>query len=125
MANQIKLQLLSKIVRLKGKAPFRTYWTTMNIALPDGTKAVKSITVKFRKNVNTFNLKRGTLICNESDVNAPFVYEVKEKEDGTKEYPTIWIRGYINYIEKLSSHTQNDFVIDEEETDEIELSEVK
>lgn len=117
MANSktIKLNVYSKLVKFtqNGKEKtFRSYWTKMFF---DGE--VKTLTLKFRQNVNTKDIKRGILTCNAEDVNAPFKYEVKE-ENGVKIYPVVWIRGLISYEEKLSNHAQSEFLTDEEETEE-------
>lgn len=122
MANKkiIKLNVFSKVVKFNqnGKEKtFRSYWTKM---LFNGE--VKTLTLKFRQEVNVKDIKRGVLTCNAEDVNAPFKYEVKE-ENGAKVYPVVWVRGYISFESKQSEHKQNDFVIDEEETEELTIDE--
>lgn len=123
---EIKLQIFSKKVNttVNGKArSFITYWTKMNMIVvgeEEKGKLIKSVTVKFRKNVDASMIKRGYIIADEKDINAPFKYEVKEElldngvSTGKKLYPTLWIRGFKKYIEEIPTHTQNDFVTEEE-----------
>lgn len=121
----IKLQLFSKKVNTtkKGKTiNFRTFFTKMNLVVAgeeDKGKQTKYITVKFRKTIDTSKFIRGYLICDPKDVNAPFKYEVTTDENGDTLYPTLWVRGYKEYIEKVQSHVQSDFII-EDDQDELD-----
>lgn len=108
-----KILLKSKLQKGKDGKSFRTFYTTMNIVVKgeeEKGKQKKSLTVKFRKEVNTYNLKRG-IITGEFD--APFRYEVTE-QNGKKIYPVVWVRKIDSYEEKVAQHSQDDFVTEEE-----------
>lgn len=120
---EIKLQIFSKKVNatVNGKArSFNTYFTKMNLIVvgeEEKGRQIKYVTVKFRKNVDASMIKRGYIICDQKDVNAPFKYEVITNPDGSKVYPTLWIRGYKTYIERVQTHVQNEFITEDEDLD--------
>lgn len=127
MAKEIKLPIRSKMLKTAdGKRSFKTFTTRMNLEVEgeeEKGKQVKTITVKFVKDIDTKNIKRGYLIAKASDINAPFKYKITVDENGDKQYPVVWVRGYIKYVEQIAEHKQSDFVIDEEDTEEVELDE--
>lgn len=108
----------------KGKNKFYSYFTIMNLPEVKGGEAVKhSVTVKFRKDVDVSAFgKRGVITVSDKDISAPFIYEITKDENGNDVYPTIWIRGYNDYQRSSKSPiTQDMFVLDEEETEEVEF----
>ena len=111
------------------KRKFTAYYTKMNLIVKGEEskgKQLKSVTVKFRKEVNTNGIKRGYLIINNSDdLNAPFIYSIeKDEETGKDVYPCVWVRGYDEYVEELRKHEQSDFDVDEQETTSTEIKDV-
>lgn len=121
MAKELKILLRSRKVT-KGKIQFTTFSTKMNLlerGKEEEGKKEKWVTLKFTKNVDTSMLKRGYIYVLPENLNAPFIYEIKENADGTKEYPTIWVKRIEKYEEESATHTQSDFVVnDTEETEE-------
>lgn len=119
MAEPIKIEIFSKSQKNSKGITYRRFWTYMKLKVAgeeDKGKQKKSITVKFRQGVDTKNIKRGYLYL--TDYNAPFKYEIKKDENNNDKYPELWVRKIDKYEEKLSSHSQNDFITDEEETEE-------
>lgn len=95
MNTQIKV--FSKVVKLDNGKTFRSYWTHMNVLVKgkeNKGKQLKSVTVKFRKNIDTTNITNGVIT---GDINFPFVYEIIEDTFGNKTYPTVWIRSVDKY----------------------------
>lgn len=111
------------------KRKFTAYYTKMNLIVKGEEskgKQLKSVTVKFRKEVNTNGIKRGYLVINNPDnINAPFIYSIeKDEESGKDIYPCLWVRGYDEYVEVLRKHEQSDFDVDEKETSSTEINDV-
>lgn len=124
----VKLKVITtEKKRTNGKGSFVSYYSPVKIVVKgEETEGAvdKTITVKFRKAVNVADLPKVAIItCKESDVNAPFVYEIKENADGTKEYPVIWIRG-IESVAKAKTNAVNtcSFLTDEEDTPETDIA---
>lgn len=124
---ELRIRLYKKVVNIeevkngkKLKRSFDTFYTKMNIIVAgeeDKGKQLKWVNVRFRKEVDTKDLKGGYLYLDNKDLNAPFKYEIKVTEDGT-EFPTIWVRGYNRFEPIEVVHSQNEFVSDEDETTE-------
>lgn len=112
-----------KIYSVKTKEFGRRFWSYMNIVVKGEEskgKQRKSVNVKFRKEINTYNLKRGII---DGEFDAPFIWEIKEEtKDGKtkKVYPTIWVRKLENYTEQLAKHPQSDFILDDEKDEDEE-----
>lgn len=112
-------------------AQFRTYFTDVMIVVKGEEakgKQRKTVNVRFDKTVDTKNIVRGIITCNEADIDLPFKYQVITKENGKESYPTIFIRKYESYEEKRGASTI-EFITDEEETadtvideDEVEVT---
>ena len=62
----------------------------------------------------------GLITVKVADVSFPRVYEITENENGEKEYPVVWIRGFIEF-HPIERDVENPFVTDESETDETEI----
>ena len=108
----------------KGKIKFYSYFTVM--LLPEeqnGEPKKHYVTVKFRKDVDVSAFgKRGILTVSDKDLSAPIIYEITKDENGNDVYPTIWIRGYNDYVRSSKSPvTQSMFLLDEEDTEEVEF----
>lgn len=117
-------------VILSTKTKFPSYWTPVTIdeKLEDGrinSQVEKTLTIKFSKEADKklpVDFKGGQLVCKGADVNAPYVYEIKTKEDGSKDYPFVYIKDF-DEILPLPEAKQNTchFDGDEEETEETEF----
>lgn len=122
---EIKLKVLSKKVEVEKdgkKRSFLRYFAPVKMVVKgeeDKGRQSKQITVKFRQSVQIPNARFFILTCNESDISCPFAYEIKTTDDGKKEYPVCWIRGYQSY-EVLSSKGGLDKHV-EFETEEVEI----
>lgn len=106
-------------------AQFRTYFTDVMIVVKgEETKGKqrKTVNVRFDKTVDTKNIVRGIITCNEADIDLPFKYQVITKENGKESYPTIFIRKYESYEEKRGASTI-EFITDEDETAETVIDE--
>lgn len=116
------IMVYSTMKKTKEGKQFRAYWTKMKIVVAgeeEKGKQLKNVNVSFRKEVNTYNIKRGLIT---GDIDAPFKYAVTvDEKTGKKKYPTVWVRSVDKYEERMAKHEQSDFVIDEEETKETEL----
>lgn len=117
-------------VILSTKTKFPSYWTPVTIdeKLEDGSvnpQQHKTLTVKFSKEADKLlpvDFKGGQLVVKGSDVVFPYVYEVKTKDDGTPDYPFVFIKNF-DKILPLPEAKQNTchFDGDEEETEETEI----
>lgn len=119
----VRIQLFSKLatIKVKGKEKkIRNFWTYMNLLVKgEEEKGLqkKSVTVKFRQDVDNDSeydledIKNGILT---GVVNAPFIYEIKEDEEGLH-YPELWVRKIHAFKPKESHHKQSDFFIEEDE----------
>lgn len=119
----VKIRIYRGKPIVKGKNKIPTFYTKMKLLVKgeeEKGKQLKSVTLKFRSDVDSKNVTSGLLTCVVSDVGFPRVYEIIENEDGTKEYPIVWIRGFKSF-EQVERDIENPFVTDEEETDEIEI----
>lgn len=125
-----KLLLKSKKKQTKDGKQFRTYFTDVMILVKgeeEKGKQRKTLTVKFDESVPTKNLIRGYVTCEDSDIDLPFKYQIKEK-NGKDSYPTIYIRKIVNYEEKrgessiefITEDETEDTVIDDEQVEEAE-----
>jgi len=133
---KFKIKVLSKVrtIKVNGKdRKITDYYTPCNIVVTGEEskgKQRKCITVKFRKEIDlpkNFRFGLFELDTEKQHANPPTKYEIKVKEDGTKEYPVLWIRGY----DKLTvlkpkvdySTVEFDSDVDDAETSDIEIAE--
>ena len=120
----LRLVLVKKTIT-KGKNKFNTYFTIMKLPEePNGEAIQHSVTVKFRKDVDTSSFgKRGIITVDKKEISAPTLYQITKDENGNDVYPTIWIRSYEDYCTTKSNPIQQSmFVVeDEEETQEVEF----
>lgn len=119
----LRLVLVKKTIT-KGKNKFNTYFTIMKLPETQNGEAVQhSITVKFRKDVDTSSFgKRGIITVDKKEISAPTFYQITKDDNGNDVYPTIWIRSYEDYYSTKSNPLQQSmFVVDEEETEEVEF----
>ena len=116
------IMVYSTLKKTKEGKQFRAFWTKMKIVVAgeeEKGKQLKNINVAFRKEVNTYNIKRGLIT---GEIDAPFKYAVTiDEKTGKKKYPCVWVRSVEKYEEKMAHHDQSDFVTDEEETKETEM----
>lgn len=119
----LRLVLVKKTIT-KGKNKFNTYFTIMKLPETQNGEAIQhSITVKFRKDVDTSSFgKRGIITVDKKEISAPTFYQITKDDNGNDVYPTIWIRSYEDYYSTKSNPLQQSmFVVDEEETEEVEF----
>lgn len=123
----IKLVLCKKEI-VNGKSKFNRYFTFMN--LPEewgGEEHQHGVTVKFVKDLDLPKFSARGIITIEdenNDISAPKLYQVRKDDQNNDVYPEIWIRKFKSYkplISKGKKVTQSMFVVDEEETDEVEF----
>lgn len=126
----LTLKVLSKKITIKkgnSKKTFNRYFTYMMLPVKGEEskgKQRKSVTVKFTQAVKydeRFALV--TVDVSKGQISAPKIYEIKQLEDGTKEYPTVWIRGFENVqkIEPKVDDNSFDFCLDGEDDSEEEI----
>ena len=121
----VKLLLKSKKKRAKNGAQFRTFFTDVMIVVKGEEskgRQKKTLTVKFDKAVDTSKLIRGFITCEDADIDLPFKYQVKTKEDGKVSYPTIYIRKIASYEENKGKSTI-EFITEESETEDTVIDE--
>ena len=119
----LRLVLVKKTIT-KGKNKFNTYFTIMKLPETQNGEAIQhSITVKFRKDVDVSAFgKRGIITVDKKEISAPTFYQITKDDNGNDVYPTIWIRSYEDYYSTKSNPLQQSmFVVDEEETEEVEF----
>lgn len=130
MGKEIKILIFSKKGTSKGKT-FFNYRTSMNLIVKgeeDKGLQKKTVDVKFRqtakiegKNLGRDYL-RGYLICEDTKVDAPAIYSIKESEnddgDIVRKYPAVWISEVKGFTEAERRATQSAFVLDDEPSDE-------
>lgn len=127
--NLVELFIYSKKMESKdGKKTWTKYSTKANFLVKgeDGkfTKALHYIDVKFTKDafndskVKLSDIKRGKLLVDGKFIGLPTRYEIVENEDGTREYPTCYIRGGIESFTPVIKEHQFDFVVDDNESTE-------
>ena len=129
--NLVSLMLyVSKQKTKDGKRTFTSYKTKMDLAVfdTDGNEQgvqTKYVNVKFPRELDVSALKRGILKCKPEDISAPSIWKPKVNEDGSTEYPVVWIRGFEEFIAKPKQHkfTFNTDDGDDEDEPESELIE--
>ena len=139
--NLVALLLIVKKQQTKdGKRTFTSYKTKMDLAVfdADGNEQgiqTKYVNVKFPRDVDVSQLKRGILECKPEDISAPNIWKPIVKEDGAIEYPVVWIRGYEKFTPKPKQHKfafntsdgddeesePESELVDESETEETEI----
>ncbi len=86
------------------------------------------IDVKFTKEafddskIKLSEIKRGLLKVDSTKIGCPDIYEIKVNKDGTKEYPTCYIRGGIESFTPVTKEHEFHFVT-EEDTNEVDVDE--
>ena len=77
----LRLVLVKKTIT-KGKNKFNTYFTLMKLPEAQNGEAVQhSVTVKFRKDVDTSSFgKRGIITVDKKEISAPTIYQITKNE---------------------------------------------
>ena len=130
MGNEIKILVFSKQGKVKGKT-FFNYRTSMKIVVKgeeDKGLQKKTVDVKFRQTASIpgktigKDYLRGYLVCEDTKVDAPSFWAIKEveNEDGdiVRKYPAVWISEVKGYTEAEKRATQSAFVLEDEPSDE-------
>ena len=118
-----------KVKVLKSKqTEFPSWWTPVTIMVKgEEEKGLqkKGLQVKFTKVADKklpVDFKGGIIvIANPEHINFPYVYEIKQNEDGEDEYPVVWIRDFKEILPLPRAENTCHFEGDEEETSETEL----
>lgn len=120
----VTLLIKSRVAKSKdGKKKFRSFYTPMKLIVvgeEEKGKQTKHVTVKFTSDVDSKNITHGKLTCIVKDVGFPRRWEVTTNENGEKEYPVVWIRGYKSF-EEIEYDVENPFITEEVETEETEI----
>lgn len=126
----MKIKVLSKQKQTKDGKKYVAYFTPVRIMVKgEEEKGLqdKYLSVYFTKVAEKklpVDFKRGLLDVDGEKINFPYVYERKVNEDGSIDYPEVWIRD-INTIEPVKAKAVNtcSFITDEEETEETNIEE--
>ena len=115
------------------KTKFPSFWCPVTIVVKGEEEKgaqPKGINVYFSEVADKklpVGFKGGVIKCNSEDINIPFIYEIKKgkKPDGTEcdDYPFIYIKDLINVLPLKPKQNTCTFVLDEEETDEVNFDE--
>lgn len=123
----MKIKVLAKTRKNEKGQEFYSFFTPVTIMVKgEEDKGVqqKTLDVKFTKEADKqlpVNFKGGIIDADGENVGFPFVYEVKTNEDGSKEYPTCWIRK-INSVSPLKPRENTcTFLVDEDDTPETSI----
>ena len=101
-------------------AQFRTYFTDVEIVVKgEESKGLqrKTIDVRFDKTVDTKNIVRGLITCNEEDIVMPYKWQIVTKDNGKESYPSVFIKKVLDYEEQRGKSTIR-FITEEDETSE-------
>lgn len=133
----LKIKVLSRkrvITDEKGKEKtFYTYFSPVEIEVFENGESKgfqkKYIDVHFTK-VATKKLPDDKVFAiigakDGSNIQLPFIYEVKVNSDGVVDYPTIWVRDFDEYtpLEFKPRESTCTPIIDEEDTESVEITE--
>lgn len=123
----MKIKVLSNERKTADGRKFTGFFTPVSIMVKgEEDKGVqeKTLTIKFSENASKklpAKFKSGIIECKGEDVVAPYVYEVKQKEDGTPDYPFVTIKDLISVSPLKPRENTCTFLVDEEETEESEM----
>ena len=123
----MKIKVLKSIKKTSDGKEFPTYWTPVHIVVKGeeekGAQA-KGLNVYFSKGADKklpVDFKGGILECKGEDVNAPFVYEITQDEDGKDNYPFVYIKDFDSIAPLPTPKNTCTFDVDEIETPETEI----
>lgn len=115
-----------KVLKSK-KTEFPSYYTPVGIVVKgeeekgEQQKGLKVIFSKVADKKLPVDFKGGIIDVNGEDVNFPFVYEIKTKENGEDDYPFVYIKD-LNSITPLKPRTNTcRFLGVEEDSEETEI----
>lgn len=126
MEKLIKIKVLAKTHEKDGRK-FKSYFSPVMIKVEGMGDELQSkgITVKFCKEAKE-KAKAGYFFCTPEQFSAPYVYKVtKNAKTGKDEYPTIFIKDFVDYKPLPANNSTCVFIDDEEEIEETELEEVE
>ena len=114
-----------KVKVLKSKrTEFPTYWTPVTIMVKgeeDKGLQEKTLNVKFTKIADKklpVDFKGGQIVIKDpKNINFPYVYEVKQDEDGEDIYPEVWIRDFDEILPLPQKQNTCHFEGDDEEVE--------
>lgn len=120
----IKLLAIKKVVNTN-KVKFDTFKTKMLLVVKgEEEKGLqeKWVDLKFRQEVKNRPTKTSILVCDEYKVDPPSTYQiVKDKETGKDIYPVCWVREIKEIKEVKRKASQDAFIVDEEDDEELEV----
>ena len=115
-----------KVLKSK-KTDFPSYWTPVHIVVKGeeekGAQA-KGLNVYFSKGADKklpVDFNGGILEVKGTDVNMPFVYEIKTNENGEDDYPFVYIKNFESITPLKPRENTCVFMVDEQETEETEM----
>lgn len=123
----MKIKVLSNENKTADGRTFTGFFTPVTIMVKgEEDKGVqeKTLTVKFSETAQKklpIKFKSGIIECKGEDVVAPYVYEIKQKEDGKPDYPFVTIKDFISVSPLPQRENTCTFLIDEQETEESEM----
>lgn len=115
-----------KVLKSK-KSKFPSYWTPVFIVVKgEESKGAqrKGLTCRFSKEADKklpVDFKGGILEVKGEDVNFPYVYEIKQDENGEPDYPFVYIKDFDAITPLKPRENTCVFDVDEEETESVEL----
>ena len=117
-----------KVLKSK-KTNFPSYWTPVKIVVKgeeDKGEQEKGLKVVFSEEADKklpAKFKGGIIELKGEDVNYPFIYQIKEKENGEPDYPFVYIINFDSIKPLKPMKNTCTFMGCEEETEETEISE--
>lgn len=100
-----------------GKRNWIEFYTKMSILVKGEEEKgfqEKSITIKFAKDINTKDFKRGYVYVDVANLIAPSIYQIKVDADGKKDYPFIYIKKIEKFVATTYQAPQNAFATSDE-----------
>ena len=115
MESLVKINIIKKLVaRKNGKGSFPSFKTKMRLLVKgreEEGKIEKWLDVHFnQENVKINELTSGTIEVKQENIFAPAKYEVRENEEGKKEYPHIYIKEIESFTKYKREVQQDDFI---------------
>lgn len=115
MENLVKINILKKnVARLNGKGTFPTFKAKMRLVVKgkeEEGKQEKWVDVRFnQENVKINDLASGTIEVKQENIFVPSRYEIKENDEGKKEYPHIYIKAIESFVKYKREVSQEDFI---------------
>lgn len=119
-----------KIKVLKSnKTQFPSYWAPVTIVVKGEEEKgaqKKGLNVYFSKVADKklpVDFKGGIIEVKSEDINAPYIYEIKQTDEGKDDYPFIYIKDIVSISPLKPRANTCTFLVDEEDTSETSIEE--